>query len=135
MLYEVHFQSASSLDAWVFDQGSESGCCAGSGGSCCSLGLGIAHLFSVVLMYEGFFVTFLGALQVLASYVSRERALGEEKENVVYHKGFHPVWFDFRRFAELAPDERRLYRQEGIVLAIVGLGLLVGVVVLRFIVG
>ncbi len=97
--------------------------------------LGVADLFGVVLTYEGFFVTLLGILQTLASYVPRDRTLGEERENIVFHHGFHPVWFDLRRFSKLTPEERKRYRQEGILMVIVGLGLLVGVVVLRFIVG
>jgi len=96
--------------------------------------LGIANLFAVVLTYEGFFVTLLGVLQVLASYVYRVDR-GETEESVVYRSGFSPVWFDFRRFAKLTLEERKRYRQEGILMAIVGLGLLVGIVVLRFSVG
>ena len=95
---------------------------------------GIADLFGVVLTYEGFFVTLLGVLQVLSSYIHREDR-GETEESVVYRKMFSPVWFDFRRFAKLTPEERKRYRQEGILMVIVGLGLLVGVVVLRFSVG
>jgi hypothetical protein len=93
--------------------------------------LGIAYLFAVVLTYEGFFVTFLGVLQTLASYVYKEDR-GETEERAIYRSGFSPVWFDFRRFTKLTPEERKRYRQEGILMVIVGLGLLVGVVVLRF---
>ena len=96
--------------------------------------LGIANLFGVVLTYEGFFVTLLGVLQVLSSYIHREDR-GETERSVVYRRQFSPVWFDFRRFVKLAPEERKRYRQEGILMVIVGLGLLVGVVVLRFSVG
>ena len=96
--------------------------------------LRIADLFGVVLTYEGFFVTFLGVLQVLASYVFREDR-GETGERVAYYSPFSPVWFDFRRFAKLTPEERKRYRQEGVLMVIVGLGLLVGVAVLRFSIG
>jgi hypothetical protein len=96
--------------------------------------LGVAYLFSVVLTYEGFFVIFLGVLQVLASYIFRGDR-GETEERVAYYSPYSPVWFDFRRFAKLTLEERKRYRQEGILMVIVGLVLLVGVAVLRFSVG
>jgi len=91
-------------------------------------GLQIPHLFVVVLTYEGLFVAFLGVLQILASYIYKE----DREDSTYYRREFGTEWFDFKKFAKSTPEERKRYRQEGIIMVIVGLGLLVGIVVLHF---
>jgi hypothetical protein len=87
--------------------------------------LGIPYLFAVVLTYEGFFVTFLGILQVLASYIYRENS-------PPYREGFRTGWFDFKKFAKLKPEERERYRQQGIIMVLIGLVFLVGIAIGHF---
>ncbi len=87
--------------------------------------LGILYLFTVVLAYEGVLVTFLGVLQVLSSHIYREN-------NTPYRGGFRTRWFDFKKFAELKPEERKRFRQQGIIMVVIGLMLLIGIVIAHF---
>jgi hypothetical protein len=87
--------------------------------------LKILYLFAVVLAYEGFFVAFLGVLQILGSYIYRE-------DSIPYRGGFRTGWFDFRKFAKSKPEERKRFRQEGIIMIVIGLTLLVGLAIVHF---
>ena len=84
--------------------------------------LNALYLFTLVLVYESFLTTFLGVLQILGSYIYRE-------DSIPFRWGFRTGWFDFRKFANLKPEERQRYRQEGIILVIIGLALLFGIIV------
>jgi len=46
--------------------------------------------------------------------------------------GFRTGWFDFRKFAKLKPKERQRYRQEGTIMVMIGLVLLVGITIAHF---
>jgi hypothetical protein len=87
--------------------------------------LEISFLFITVLVYEGFFVTFMGVLQILGSYIYRE-------ESIPYRRGFRTGWFDFKKFARLKPEERERFRQEGIIMVVIGLVFFVGIVIVHF---
>jgi hypothetical protein len=87
--------------------------------------LGTPCLFAVVLTYEGFFVAFLGVLQILASYIYRENS-------PPYREGFRTGWFDFKKFAKLKPEERKRFRQQGMIMAVIGLMLLAGIIIVHF---
>jgi len=83
------------------------------------------YLFTSILVYEGFFTSFIGILQILGSFIYRENS-------IQYRLGFRTGWFDFRRFAKLKPKERQRYRKEGAVMIIIGLILLVATAILHF---
>jgi len=83
------------------------------------------HLFSLILIYEGFFTIFIGVLQVLGSFIYRENS-------IPYRLGFRTGWFDFRKFAKLKPEERQRYRQEGIIMAMIGFIPLITAIIVHF---
>ena len=87
--------------------------------------LKILHLFSLILIYEGFFTIFIGVLQVLGSFIYRENS-------IPYRLGFRTGWFDFRKFAKLKPEERQRYKQEGIIMAIIGFIPLITAIIVHF---
>jgi len=87
--------------------------------------LKILHLFSLILIYEGFFTIFIGVLQVLGSFIYRENS-------IPYRLGFRTGWFDFRKFAKLKPEERQRYRQEGIIMAMIGFIPLITAIIVHF---
>jgi hypothetical protein len=89
--------------------------------------LKILYLFTVVLAYEGFFVAFVGVLQILGSYIYR-------KNSIPYRRGSRTGWFDFKKFAKLKPEERQRYRQEGKIMVIVGLVLLIPSIITHFLI-
>lgn len=82
-------------------------------------------LFSLILIYEALFILIIGVFQILGSYIYR-------KNSLPYRMGFRTGWLDFKKFAKLKPDERQRYRQEGIVMVIIGLVLLSGVIIAHF---
>jgi len=83
------------------------------------------HLFSLILIYEGFFTIFIGVLQVLGSFIYRENS-------IPYRLGFRTGWFDFRKFAKLKPEERQRYKQEGIIMAMIGFIPLITAIIVHF---
>lgn len=85
----------------------------------------ILYLFTPILVYEGFFTIFIGVLQILSSYIYREKGIS-------YRWGFRTGWFDFKRFAKLKPEERQRYRQQGSVMIIIGLILVIATVIIHF---
>ena len=87
--------------------------------------LKILHMFTLVLMYESLFILFIGVFQILSSYIYKENS-------IPYRGGFRTGWVDFKKFARLKPEERRRYRQEGIIMAIVGLLFLLGIITTHF---
>lgn len=87
--------------------------------------LKILHLFTPILIYEGFFTSFIGTLQILSSYIYREKG-------TTYRWGFRTGWFDFKKFAQLKPEERQRYRQEGKIMIIIGLILMVSTIIIHF---
>ena len=87
--------------------------------------LKILHLFFLILIYEGFFTIFIGVLQVLGSFIYRENS-------IPYRLGFRTGWFDFRKFAKLKPEERQRYRQEGIIMAMIGFIPLITAIIIHF---
>lgn len=87
--------------------------------------LRIAFWFTIVLAYEGFFVTFIGVLQILGSYIYRENS-------IPYRGGFRTGWFDFKKFAKLKAKDRKRFRQEGAIMVVIGLVLLIGIAIIHF---
>lgn len=85
----------------------------------------ILYLFAPILIYEGFFTIFLGTLQILSSYIQREKG-------TPYRFGFRTGWFDFKKFAKLKPEERQRYRQEGKIMIIMGVILMVATIIIHF---
>lgn len=85
----------------------------------------ILHLFTVILMYEATFILVLGVFQILGSCIYRE-------DSIPYRMGFRTGWFDFRKFSKLKSRQRQRYRQEGIIMAIIGLALFLGSVIVHF---
>lgn len=87
--------------------------------------LQILDLFTLILIYEAIFILILGVFQILGSCIYRE-------DSIPYRMGFRTGWFDFKRFSKLKPEERQRYRQEGIIMVIIGLVLFFGTVIARF---
>lgn len=87
--------------------------------------LKILYLFTPILIYEGFFTTFVGILQILGSYIYREKG-------TTYRLGFRTGWFNFKKFAELKPEERKRYTQEGKTMIMIGLILMVATIIVHF---
>lgn len=87
--------------------------------------LKILHLFAVILMYEAIFLLIIGVFQILGSYVYR-------KDSIPYRMGFRTGWFDFEKLSKLKPEERQRYRQEGMIMVIIGLILFLGTVIAHF---
>jgi hypothetical protein len=78
----------------------------------------------VILAYEALLILGYGVIQFLGSWVYRE-------DSVVYRHGGRTAWWDFRRFAKLSPEERERYRQEGLILAVIGAIMMLLVLVAR----
>jgi len=76
--------------------------------------LGALYLLTLILIYEALFATVLGLFQILGSYVYRA-------DSIPYRFGFRTGWWDFRKFAELKPEERNRCRKEGVILIMIGL--------------
>lgn len=87
--------------------------------------LEILSLFVFILMYEALLISILGIFQILATHIYK-------KNSLPYRTGFRTGWVDFKKFAKLKPEERKRYRQEGIIMIIVGLLLLCGSIVVHF---
>jgi hypothetical protein len=82
------------------------------------------HLFTLILTYEAFFISFIGVLQILGTYIYREDR---------YPLRYAWIkWFELKKFAELKPDERQRYRQEGKIMIIIGLVICFAVLVVHF---
>lgn len=86
---------------------------------------GILSLFTFILMYEALFISILGIFQILATHIYK-------KNSLPYRTGFRTGWIDFKKFAKLKPEERKLYRQEGVIMIIIGLLLLCGSIIVYF---
>jgi hypothetical protein len=78
----------------------------------------------VILAYEALLILGYGVIQFLGSRIYRE-------DSVVYRQGGRTAWWDFRRFAKLSPEERERYRQEGLILAVIGAIMMLLVLVAR----
>ena len=78
----------------------------------------------VILAYEALLILGYGVIQFLGSWIYRE-------DSVVYRHGGRTAWWDFRRFAKLSPEERERYRQEGLILAVIGAIMMLLVLVAR----
>jgi hypothetical protein len=87
--------------------------------------LKILYLFTLILIYEAIFILIIGIFQILGSYIYR-------KDSIPYRMGFRTGWFDFEKFTKLKPEERQRYRQEGIIMVIIGLVLFFGTVIAHF---
>jgi len=85
----------------------------------------ILYIFTFILMYEALLILIIGVLQILGSRVYRA-------DSIPYRMGFRTGWFDFKRFSKLKPEERQRYRQEGIVMIVIGLVLFFGTVTAHF---
>lgn len=85
----------------------------------------ILNLFTLILVYESLLILIIGTLQILGSFIYR-------KNSIQSRYGGRTGWFDFRRFAELKPKQRQRYRQEGGIMVIIGLILLVLTMVTHF---
>ena len=84
------------------------------------------QIFIFILIYEGIFISALGALQILASHIHKGAGLSYRWEKHRFHH------LDFRKFAKLKPEERSKYRQEGKVRITIGLALLIATIILYF---
>ena len=84
----------------------------------------LLNLFVVVLVYEALFVTIVGVLQILCTYIYRE----DRYPSSYVGTG----WFDFRKFAKLKPEDRQRYRQEGTAMIIIGLVIWVALIIVHF---
>jgi hypothetical protein len=85
----------------------------------------ILYIFTFVLIYEAIFILIIGVFQILGSRIYRE-------DSIPYRMGFRTGWFDFKKFSKLKQKERQRYRQEGIVMVVIGLVLLVGTLIAHF---
>jgi len=85
--------------------------------------LEILYLLALILIYEALFISIFGIVQILGSYIYRE-------DSIPYRHGFRLGWWDFRKFAELKPEERNRCRTEGKILIM--LGLLLGLTTIIF---
>ena len=85
----------------------------------------ILYILTFILMYEALLILIIGVLQILGSRVYRA-------DSIPYRMGFRTGWFDFKRFSKLKPNERQRYRQEGIVMIVIGLVLFFGTVTAHF---
>jgi hypothetical protein len=91
--------------------------------------LNLLHLFTLISMYEATFILILGLFQILGARICKEDT---ERAHIPYRMPFRTYWFDFKKFSNLKPRERQRYRQEGIIMAIVGLALFVGSLIKYF---
>ncbi len=85
----------------------------------------ILSLFTLILVYEALLILFIGVLQILGSHIYRKNSIPSRYEG-------RTGWFDFRRFAKLKPEQRQRFRQEGKVMVVIGLVLLVFALVTHF---
>ena len=76
--------------------------------------LEIFHLLTLILIYEALFISIIGVLQILGSYIYRE-------DSIPYRHGFRLGWWNYRKFAKLNPEERNRCRKEGKILVMFGL--------------
>ena len=76
--------------------------------------LEIRYLLALVLIYEALFISIIGVVQILGSYIYRE-------DSIPYRYGFRLGWWDYRKFAKLKPEERNRCRKEGKLLIMIGL--------------
>jgi hypothetical protein len=86
--------------------------------------LQILSLFTLILVYEALFIIIIGISQILSSRIYR-------KDSVPYRYGGRTAWWNFEKFANLTPEERQRYRQEGLIMIIIGLVLLSTVAVVH----
>jgi hypothetical protein len=87
--------------------------------------LKILNLFTLILVYEALLISIIGILQVLSSYIYRKNSIPSRYQG-------RTGWFDFRRFAKLKPKQRQRYRQEGKIMILLGIMLLVVTIILHF---
>ena len=87
--------------------------------------LKILYLSTLILMYEALFTLIIGVFQILGTFIYRENS-------IPYRLGFRTGWWDFRKFAKLKPEERQRYRQEGIIMVIIGFLLLAATIITHF---
>jgi len=86
--------------------------------------LEILYLLILILVYEALFISILGVLQILCSYIYRAERYPPQHALI--------KWFDFREFAELKPEERQRYRQEGRIMITIGLTLCIAAIIVHF---
>ncbi len=88
------------------------------------------YLFALILTYEALFIVIVGVLQILGSYIYRKNSIHSRWAGL----GSRTGWFNFEKFAKLKPEERRKYRQEGAIMIILGLTLLIVTTILHFLI-
>jgi len=88
------------------------------------------YLFTLILVYEALVILALGAFQILGTYIYRSNST---------HSGMHWAgqgsrtgWFNFKKFADLKPEERKRFRQEGKIMIIISIMLLVVTIIIHF---
>lgn len=86
------------------------------------------YLFALILTYEALFIIIVGVLQILGSYIYRKNSIHSRWAGL----GSRTGWFNFEKFAKLKPEERMKYRQEGTIMIILGLTLLIVTTILHF---
>jgi len=88
--------------------------------------LEILYLLTLILIYETLFLSIIGVVQILGSYIYRE-------DSIPYRYGFRLGWWDYRKFAKLNPEERNRCRKEGKILIMFSLLLgLIAIIVHAF---
>lgn len=85
----------------------------------------ILYIFTFVLIYEAIFIVVVGVFQILGSRIYRE-------DSIPYRMGLRTGWFDFKKFSKLKQKERQRYKQEGIVMLVIGVALIFGTLIAHF---
>ena len=88
-------------------------------------------LSAVIFVYEGAFLLFVGGVQLLLSFVYYRK----NYDSTIDQRHPYPgsAWLDHRTvFKRLTPEERKRYRQEGIILVIIGFILWLIAIIVHF---
>ena len=88
-------------------------------------------LSPVIFVYEGAFLVFVGGLQFLLSFIHYK----ETYHSTINQRHPYPGsgWLDHRIvFKRLTTEERKRYRQEGIIMVMIGLILWLIAIIVRF---
>jgi len=76
-------------------------------------------LSTVIFVYEGAFLVFVGGVQFLLSFIHYKKSYYSTIDQRYPYPG--SGWLDHRIvFKRLTPEERKRYRQEGIIMVMIG---------------
>ncbi len=88
-------------------------------------------LSAVIFVYEGLVLVFIGGVQLLVSFVYYKKKYDSTIDQRYPYSG--PAWLDQRiLFKRLAPEERKRYRQEGIIMVMIGFMLWLTAIITHF---